>query len=187
MIVGSQVGWVSEKYSISPAIFRWLQYRYEAALCRKKADWLGGISYLKQHFCGIIISQKEAIRLTLEEKVRLYCEAIHTQDTGLFRTLWSDQSPCTLISVGTVFTGYDTIVRDFLIGGIQAAYERIDLIPEKIDVTYRDAESAIVTFSYHTECIRRKDRAPFGIAGIETQVWKLEDDWRMIHLHYSKV
>ena len=125
--------------------------------------------------------------MTLEDKVRLYCEAIRTQDTDLFRTLWSDQSPCTLISIGTVFTGYDAIVRDFLIGGIQAAYERIDLIPEKIDVTYRDADCAIVTFSYHTECIRRKDRAPFGIAGIETQVWKLEDDWRMIHLHYSKV
>jgi hypothetical protein len=35
--------------------------------------------------------------LTLEDKVRLYCEAIHTQDTDLFRTLWSEQSPCTLL------------------------------------------------------------------------------------------
>ena len=65
----------------------------------------------------IFISRKEEVRLTLEDKVRLYCEAIRTQDTDLFRTLWSDQSPCTLISIGTVFTGYDAIVRDFLIGG----------------------------------------------------------------------
>ena len=26
-----------------------------------------------------------------------------------------------------------------------------------------------------------------AIAGVETQVWRLEDDWRMIHLHYSMV
>ena len=43
--------------------------------------------YLKQRFCDIFISRKEEVRLTLEDKVRLYCEAFRTQDTDLFRAL----------------------------------------------------------------------------------------------------
>ena len=74
-----------------------------------------------------------------------------------------------------------------MIGGIQKAYASIILIPEEIDVTYESEDYAIVTFRYHTECIRREDGSTHGIAGVETQVWKKEDDWRMIHLHYSKV
>ena len=125
--------------------------------------------------------------MTINDKVLAYCEAIHTQDAKAFEALWSQKSPCTLISIGTVFSGYDSIYNDFLINGIRAAYERIDLIPEDISVTYQDETTAIVTFRYHTECIRRSDGSPFGIAGVETQVWKKEDDWQMVHLHYSKV
>lgn len=127
--------------------------------------------------------------MTIREKVLSYCEAIHSQDPVLFDSLWSTENRenCILISVGRIFSGYDSILHDFLLGGIQAAYESIDLIPEDIAVTYQDSEYAIVTFRYHTECIRKSDGSPFGISGVETQVWKHEDEWRMIHLHYSKV
>lgn len=125
--------------------------------------------------------------MSLKEKVLAYCEAIHTQNPEAFRALWSTETDCTLITIGTVFSGYDSILNDFLIGGIRAHYETIRLIPEDIAVTYRDDRYAVVTFRYHTECIRREDGSPFGIAGVETQVWKMEDDWRMVHLHYSKV
>ncbi len=127
--------------------------------------------------------------MTVREKVLSYCEAIHTQDPVLFESLWSKENHdnCILISVGKIFKGYESILQDFLLGGIQATYESIELIPEDIAVTYQDAGYAIVTFPYHTECIRRDDGSPFGISGVETQVWKHEDEWRMIHLHYSKV
>ena len=124
--------------------------------------------------------------MTLIDKVEAYCEAIHSQDPALFRSLWSEKHCCTLISVGRVFRGYDSIYDDFLIGGIQENYETIMLIPEDITVTYQDDTYAIVTFKYHTECIRRDDGSFFGIKGVETQVWIKEDEWRMIHLHYSK-
>lgn len=127
--------------------------------------------------------------MTIRDRVLSYCEAIHTQDPVLFDSLWSKENrdDCILISIGKVFSGYNSILNDFLLSGIQAAYESIVLIPEDITVTYQDAEYAIITFRYHTECIRREDGNPFGISGVETQVWKHEDDWRMIHLHYSKI
>ena len=125
--------------------------------------------------------------MTLQDKVQAYCEAIHSQDEKEFEALWSQTENCTLISIGNVYHGYASIYQDFLIGGIQKAYASIILIPEEIAVTYESVDYAIVTFRYHTECIRREDGSPHGIAGVETQVWKKEDDWRMIHLHYSKV
>ena len=123
----------------------------------------------------------------MTDKVLAYCEAIHTQDSEAFEDLWSRESDCTLISIGTVFHGYASIYEDFLINGIRANYESISLIPDDIAVTYQDDTTAIVTFRYRTECIRRSDGSPYGISGVETQVWKMEDDWCMVHLHYSKV
>ena len=127
--------------------------------------------------------------MSIRDRVLSYCEAIHTQDPDLFDSLWSNEKrgDCILISIGQVFSGYDSILRDFLLGGIQAAYESIELIPEDITVTYQDSEFAIVTFRYHTECIRKDNGNRYGISGVETQVWRREDDWRMIHLHYSKI
>lgn len=126
------------------------------------------------------------MKMSLEEKVYAYCDAIHNQDENAFRALWSLEGSCTLISIGNVFRGYDSIYQDFLVGGIQKAYVDIRLIPEEINMTYEKDGYAIVTFRYHTECIRRDDGSSYGIAGVETQVWKKEDDWRMVHLHYSK-
>lgn len=127
--------------------------------------------------------------MTIRDGVLSYCKAIHTQDPELFDSLWSkkNRENCILISIGRVFSGYDAILRDFLLGGIQAAYESIELIPEDITVTYQDSEYAIAVFRYRTECIRKDNGNRFGISGVETQVWKHEDEWRMIHLHYSKV
>ena len=111
--------------------------------------------------------------MSVIEKVHAYCEAIHTQDPELFRSLWSEKRPCTLISIGRVFSGYESILNDFLINGMKAHYETIFLIPEDIAVTYQEDSYAVVTFRYHTECIRRSDGSPYGIKGVETQVWVL--------------
>lgn len=125
---------------------------------------------------------------TIEALVRRYCDAIHTQDETAFRALWSKESACTLISVGKVYAGLDDICERFLIGGIQKAYSEITLIPEDISVSFRGADLAVVIFRYHTECIRRADGSPFGIAGAETQVFLREaGEWKLTHLHYSKV
>jgi len=125
--------------------------------------------------------------MSVESRVLEYCDAIHTQDPEHFRSLWAEESPCTLISIGTIYCGYDAIFNDFLINGIQANYETIDLIPEDITVIERYKGRALVTFRYHTKCIRRSGGSPFGIEGVETQVWAMEDDWRLIYLHYSKI
>lgn len=46
---------------------------------------------------------------------------------------------------------------------------------------------AIVVFQYHSECIKRDTLAEYGIEGLETQVIIKEDDeWKLLHIHYSK-
>lgn len=47
-------------------------------------------------------------------------------------------------------------------------------------------DTAIVLFSYYTDCIRRETGELYGIEGLETQVYKKQDgDWKLAHVHYS--
>ena len=123
---------------------------------------------------------KNAIR----KKVLAYCEAVEKQDQNAFRELFDQDA--TLISISTLFDGIDAIVNNFL-GAIQKAYQTIRLIPEDIDIRLRENDMAVVIFQYHTECIRREDGSKFGIAGMETQIYvRKNEDWKLIHVHYSK-
>ena len=123
---------------------------------------------------------KNAIR----KKVLAYCEAVEKQDQNAFRELFDRDA--TLISINTLFDGIDAIANNFL-GAIQKAYQTIRLIPEDIDIRFRENDMAVVIFQYHTECIRREDGSEFGIAGMETQIYvRKDEDWKLIHVHYSK-
>ena len=124
---------------------------------------------------------KNAIR----KKVLAYCEAVERQDQNAFRELFDRDA--TLISISTLYDGIDAIANDFL-GAIQRAYQTIRLIPEDIDIRLRGNDMAVVIFQYHTECIRREDGSEYGIAGMETQVFiRKDDDWKLVHVHYSKM
>lgn len=116
-----------------------------------------------------------------------YQRAIHTQDLDLFRRIWAKDTPVSLISITTLYSGYASVSQDFLIGGIQKAYTSIELIAEKIEPRLINENTALIIFSYHTECIRREDGTPHGIRGLETQVAVKEDgEWKLQHIHYSK-
>ena len=123
---------------------------------------------------------KNAIR----KKVLAYCEAVEKQDQNTFRELFDRDA--TLISISTLFDGIDAIANNFL-DAIQKAYRTIRLIPEDIDIRLRENDMAVVIFQYHTECIRRENGSEYGIAGMETQVYiRKDEDWKLIHVHYSK-
>ena len=120
----------------------------------------------------------------IQKKVLAYCEAVEKQDQNAFRELFDRKA--TLISISTLFDGIDSIANDFL-GAIQKAYKTIRLIPENIDIRLCENDLAVVIFQYHTECIRREDGSEYGIAGMETQVYiRKDEDWKLIHVHYSK-
>ena len=120
----------------------------------------------------------------IRKKVLAYCEAVEKQDQNAFRELFDRDA--TLISISTLFDGIDAIANDFL-GAIQRAYQTIRLIPEDIDIRLRENDMAVVIFQYHTECIRRENGSEYGIAGMETQVYiRKDEDWKLIHVHYSK-
>ena len=120
----------------------------------------------------------------IRKKVLAYCEAVEKQDQNAFRELFDRDA--TLISISTLFDGIDAIANNFL-GAIQKAYQTIRLIPEEIDIRLRENDMAVVIFQYHTECIRREDGSEYGIAGMETQIFiRKDDDWKLIHVHYSK-
>lgn len=126
-------------------------------------------------------------REQIMRQVSAYCEAVHTQNEADFRALWTGPQTCTLISITTLYTGLDSIVRDFLLNTIREKYSEIRLVAEDIEIRLHSDRLAIVIFRYHTECISRTDGSPCGIAGLETQVFVKEDDqWKLTHLHYSK-
>lgn len=130
----------------------------------------------------------EQTKQEIRDRVAEYCRAIHTQNREDFFALWSGRETDTLISIATVFTGTETIYENFLLGGIQKAYERIDLIADgEPEVHLVSDDTAVVVFQYHTECIRRDTKEPHGIEGVETQLFvKLDGQWRLHHVHYSK-
>lgn len=124
----------------------------------------------------------------IKQLVKEYQEAIHNQNKDDFMLLWSNEKSNILISIAQQFEGVENIYQDFLIGRIQKAYTEINLIAEKIDIRFIDEELAIVVFQYHTECIKRESGEEYGISGLETQVVKkVGDQWKLVHVHYSKV
>lgn len=129
------------------------------------------------------MNQKQEITAMAER----YIKAIETQDKEDFCGLWADSPDCVLISITSQYVGVENIYRDFLIGGIQKAYSQIKLIAETIDVHEIRDSLATVVFRYHTECVRRETGEPFGIQGLETQVYIREgENWQLLHVHYSR-
>ena len=119
--------------------------------------------------------------------VEQYAKAIETQDKEDFCSLWADTPDCVLISIASQYVGVENIYQDFLVGRIQAAYSQIRLITEDVEVHEINDDLATVVFRYHTECIRRESGEPYGINGLETQVYIREgEDWKLLHVHYSK-
>lgn len=115
-----------------------------------------------------------------------YVKAIGNQNEDDFKKLWSSKENV-LISIVNEFHGTDSIYQDFLINAIQANYESIELIVEDINIRLINDELGIVIFKYHTECILRDTKEPYGIEGLETQVViKENNQWKLVQVHYSK-
>ncbi|EOS59915.1 hypothetical protein C815_01938 [Firmicutes bacterium M10-2] len=123
----------------------------------------------------------------ISDLVTKYCETIATQNINEFASLWSEQKENMLISLTTLYIGTKAICDDFLIGAIHQAYETIELIADDIQIRMIEKDVAIVVFKYHTECICRKTKEPYGICGLETQVVVKENgQWKFVQIHYSK-
>ena len=119
--------------------------------------------------------------------VERYCHAVHTQRAEDFLPLWAEGTQNGLISPAGCFSGTEEIYRDFLVGRIGAAYARIDLIAESVEVRPVTEDAAVALFRYATDCIRRDTGEPYGIAGLETQLWVRQGgECRLCHVHYSK-
>ena len=120
------------------------------------------------------------------EKVQDYCHSVHTQDREEVFKLWNNKAQCSLISPGGRYDCFEDIYQNFLIEGIRAAYSRIDLIADSIDVNMVSDTCAVVIFAYHTDCDLRETGEFFGISGLETQVYlKVDSEWKLTHVHYS--
>ena len=122
----------------------------------------------------------------LLQAVERYQYAIHTQEASDFLPLWAQGCETVMISPTGYFTGTQNIYESFLLGRIRQVYERIDLISHNIDVRVISSDLATVVFSYSTDCIRRDTGEPYGIAGLETQVYCRQNaQWKLVHVHYS--
>ena len=66
------------------------------------------------------------------------------------------------------------------------SYTHLDVYKRQ-EIHQIDDNKAIIIFKYHTECIRRDTKEPYGIQGLETQiVIKENNEWKLMHIHYSK-
>lgn len=123
--------------------------------------------------------------LELQQLVSKYAEAIHTQNKEDFYSIWSKDDLNTMISNSNKYVGLDNLYNDFLIGGIQNAYTKIDLIIENTHIQKVNDTIAIITLEYHTECIRRETNEEYGIEGLETQIAKKTNDgWKLVYIQY---
>lgn len=127
-------------------------------------------------------TEKQAILQVLEQ----YKKAIHTQKAEDFLPIWTEDEENVLISPAGCFRGTAAIYEEFLLGRIQKAYSRIDLISKEVSVRLLTADVAVVVFSYCTDCDRRDTGEPYGIEGLETQIYqKQQNDWKLVHIQYS--
>ena len=121
----------------------------------------------------------------IEAVVMRYAQQIHDQNETEFKRLWTGTDADILISGTKIFYGVESIYSDFLAGLIHDHYESILLINDGMKISLLTADTAVVLFSYHTECIRRNTKEPYRMAGIETQVLvKKEDGWKIAHIQY---
>lgn len=126
--------------------------------------------------------------LEIKELISAYANAIHTQDKEDFYSIFSKEDEVSLISNLNQYVGLDNLYKDFLIGGIQNAYSKIDLIIEKENIQLISDTVAIVVLEYHTECIRRETNEEYGIEGLETQVIKKTNEgWKLVHIQYHGI
>ena len=125
----------------------------------------------------------------INNTINQYCLVIGTQVEKDFKNIFSKNKKCYLISVGRVFEGVDSIYKEFVIDLIQQFYTKIELIKdEEPKINFIDKEQAVIIFKYHTDCLLRESGEKFGINGVETQVLIKEDgNWKIVHIHYSKV
>ena len=111
---------------------------------------------------------------TIHQKVNQYKHVIETQEKDAFYALWAEKYETSLISVNTCFIVSEAIYRDFLI--------------KTADVRLLTDDCAVVIFLYEIHCTRRETGEPYGIAGLETQVYVKENkDWKLAHMQYAKV
>lgn len=126
--------------------------------------------------------QQEILQL-----IERYKTAIHTQRGEDFLPLWSETCQTSLISLSTCYSGTESIYQDFLVGRIHKAYSSIRLLTKEVQVRMISHTCAMAIFSYSTQCIRRETGEPYGIEGLETQVFvKEEKGWRLVHIQYAK-
>lgn len=121
------------------------------------------------------------------QEVHRYKRAVETQDKDTFFSLWATGCETSLISLGTCYRSTDRIYQDFLLGGIQKTYSSIELDILSIEGRLLSEDCAVAIFSYRTRCIRRETGEPYGIAGLETQVFVKEGEtWKLAHVQYAK-
>lgn len=119
--------------------------------------------------------------------VAQYAKAVHTQIRTDFDAAFARRQECRLISIDREFVGVDAIYQQFLVEGIGAKFSRITLVTDELAFNRIAPDMMIIVFRYHTECELRSNGEAFGIRGMETQVAIREaDEWRLVHVHYSK-
>ncbi len=118
--------------------------------------------------------------------IERYKTAVHTQKKEDFFPIWAESCQTSLISLATCYSGTESIYQNFIIGAIQKAYTSIELITEDANVRVISPDCAMAIFSYRTVCTRRETGEPYGIAGLETQIFKKESGvWKLVHVHYA--
>lgn len=123
----------------------------------------------------------------IKELIKKYQRLINNPSHELFDEIFAKNAFCTEIAIIDCYEGRESVYDNFIIGRLQKRFARIELIADSVTVNEISDDLAIAIFKYHTDCNLREDGSPFGIAGIETQVYIKENgEWKLLHVHYSK-
>lgn len=123
--------------------------------------------------------EKEAIRNLVDR----YISAVETGSCSMEEIFVSDGE---LLAVERLFRTSSAIENQF-IKMLREHYRMLRLVPESIEIAFKNKNEALILFQYHTECVTQ-DGSLYGIGGFEVQrAVRTDGTWKLNLVQYARI
>jgi ketosteroid isomerase-like protein len=149
-----------------------------------------GVAFLSLCMVGLGLPSSLCAQSTpeseqIKQKVSEYARSVDAADARLAARIWLDSPDVSFIHPLGHEHGFKQIQQNVYQHLMGETFSQRKLSPRDISVhIYRD--TAWVEFYWDFVATLKKNDSSITTHGRETQVyWKMEDGWRLVHVHYS--
>ena len=126
------------------------------------------------------IDESDAVR-EIEAILDIYDQVIAEMNLDLLLTIWADADDVSIVSPVSRIQSSEELEAFFQ--GLRDAYLEIDLQRSNVTI-HTEGTAGWVAFDYTIDGVTAD--GPLQFSGWETQVYRrIEDGWRIAHIHYS--